>query len=480
VSRMPSAPYGNWLARLQFNRRPSVNRRAFLRAGAMAVGLPFLEGLPERSAWAVDAQPVFSLFIVATNGVVGKSFFPSALGPLTSTSLAAEADIATSVLAPHAANLLFIKNLNFPQAAPLADGHAEGLVQSLTAAPPGSAGHTAYSSGMSADVLIAQLVNPPGVEPLTLYAGPHDATYIGDRISFSAAGPGQVRRADNNPYTLYAKLVGLLGAGGGTTADPQAAALIASRKSVNDYVREELNELKGLPQLSTEDRRRLQQHFDAIRDTEVTMGEMASACTKAGLATSDIEALRDGLAFTKSGMIEDMARLHLELVALAFACNFNRVATLQLGDGNESTKYDVPSNASLGWTFLQISDRTQGSGSTPNPTAEQAHHEIDALRMGTLLHGLDHFKTRGLLDKSIVLWTNQEADGPSDSMKNVPHIIAGSGGGYLKQGAYVDAGNATNNKLFNALINAAVRDKAPWTGNFGQGKGEGELTEVLA
>jgi hypothetical protein len=460
-------------------RRASVNRRAFLRAGAIAVGLPFLEGLPARSAWAVDAQPVFSLFMVATNGVVQQSFFPSAPGALTSASLTSTPEIATSVLAPHAANLLFIKNLNFPQVGPLSDGHAEGLVQSLTAAPPGSSGHTAYSSGPSADVLIAQLVNPPGVEPLTLYAGAHDATYIGDRISFSAAGPGQTRRADNNPYTLYAKLVGLLDAGGGT-ADPQAAALIASRKSVNDYVREELNELKGLPQLSTEDRQRLQQHFDAIRDTEVTMGEMASACTKAGLATSDIEALSDGLAFTNSGMIEDMAKLHLELVALAFACNFNRVATLQLGDGNDGTKYDVPSNASLGWTFLQISDRTNGSGSGSNPTAEQAHHEIDTLRMGTLLHGLDHFKARGLLDKSVVLWTNQEADGPSDSFKNVPHIIAGSGGGYLKQGAYVDAGGATNNKLFNALINAAARDKAPWTGNFGQGKGEGELTEVLA
>ena len=62
----------------------------------------------------------------------------------------------------------------------------------------------------------------------------------------------------------------------------------------------------------------------------------------------------------------------------------------------------------------------------------------------------------------------------------MPHIIAGSGGGYLKQGAYVDASGATNNKLFNALINAAVRDKVPRTGNFGQGSGEGELTGVLA
>ena len=54
--------------------RPIMNRRNFLRgAGTVAVGLPFLEGLPERSAWAADAVPVFTLFVVAQNGVVGKT-----------------------------------------------------------------------------------------------------------------------------------------------------------------------------------------------------------------------------------------------------------------------------------------------------------------------------------------------------------------------------------------------------------------------
>jgi hypothetical protein len=482
MSRWLSTPLGNSFAPLPFSRRPTVNRRAFLRAGAVAIGLPFLEGLPERSAWATDKSPVFSLFIVTANGVVPSKFFPNALGALTSASLGALPDKAVSALAPHAANLLFIKNLNFPASGPNGCSHAEGLCQTLTAAPPGSNGNQAYASGMSADVLIAQLVNPEGVEPLTLYAGNLRNGYITERISFRAAGMGQIRAADDNPYTLYAKLVGLLDAGGsGGTLDPEAAALLASRKSVNDYVREELNELKGLSALSADDKQRLQQHFDAIRDTEVTLGEMARACTEGGLTTSAIEALSGGLAFKMDGMIEDVAKLHLELVALAFACNFNRVATLQHGDGTDGTKYPVPSNADLGWTFHQLSHRTQSDSVTGvNPMAEAAHAEIDVLRMKTLAHGLDHFKARGLLDKSVVMWTNQIADGPSHSFRNVPHIIAGSGGGYLKQGAYVDAAGATNNQLFNALINAATRDQAPWTGNFGQGKGEGELSEVLA
>ena len=46
------APLGTSHTALPAARRIAVNRRAFLRDGAVAVGLPFLEGLPERSAWA--------------------------------------------------------------------------------------------------------------------------------------------------------------------------------------------------------------------------------------------------------------------------------------------------------------------------------------------------------------------------------------------------------------------------------------------
>ncbi|WP_437662606.1 DUF1552 domain-containing protein [Sorangium sp. So ce1182] len=460
--------------------RRGINRRAFLRAGGVAIALPFLEGLPSRSAWAADNPPVFSLYIVAACGVVGKKFFPDETGPLTTDGLAGMTDKATHVLAPHAKDLLFIRGINFPMGGPTNCGHAQGLCQSLTARPAQGGGRTASSSGVSADVVIAELVNEGGAEPLTLYAGNRKNGYIAERISFKGGGSGQVRSADDNPYTLYSKLVGLTSSGGGSGGQ-LAEELLRSRKSVNDFVGEELKSLMRMSALSSADKHRLQQHFDAIRDTEVTMGEMGGACSQAGLATSELEALEGGLAFKTNGMIEDVAKLHLELVALAFACNFNRVATLQHGDGTDQTKYAVPSNAQLNWPFHHISHRVQSDAqSGSNPTAEQAHAEIDVLRMQTLLHGLDQFKARDLFDKSIVMWTNHVSDGPSHSFRNVPTIIAGSGGGYLKQGEYIDAGNVTNNRLFNGLIAAAVRDKTEWTENFGEGEGSGPIDDMLA
>ena len=41
------------------------------------------------------------------------------------------------------------------------------------------------------------------------------------------------------------------------------------------------------------------------------------------------------------------------------------------------------------------------------------------------------------------------------SFDNLPIIIAGSGGGYLKQGQYVDGARSTNGKLLTTLVTAA-------------------------
>jgi hypothetical protein len=462
----------------------AINRRAFLRGAAgVAIGLPFLEGLPSRSAWAQNQKPIFGLFICAANGVVGNRFFPGATGAITQASLSAASDKATGKLARHAANLLFVKGINYPMGGPTDCGHAQGLCQALTARPAGGGGKGATSTGPSADVVIAGRVSP-GKDPLTLYAGNKRNGYIVERLSFKAGGAGQVRAADDNPYTLYAKLVGLVKPGGATTpaGDAMANELVASRKSVNDLVRTQLNELMGRPQLSMDDRQRLQQHFDAIRDVEVTMGNMADAvtCSTSGLDTTRLEALRSGFAFQTNGMIEEVVRLQMGVTAVAFACNFSRVATLQWGDGTDQTKYAVPANASLGWPFHHISHRVQSdSASGNNPTAEQAHIEIDAVRMETLAAGLDQFASRGLQDSSFVMWTNHVSDGPSHSFRNVPVIVWGNAGGYLKQGQYVDAGNTGNNKLLNTLISAAVKDTGAVVEDFGEGAG-GQLAAIRA
>jgi hypothetical protein len=465
---------------VRFHRTPTVNRRAFLRAGSVAIGLPFLEGLQERSAWAAGSPPTFAFFMVAACGVVGKKFFPNATGSLTMAGLTAASDKAVSALAPYADNLLFLSGINFPLGGATNCGHAQGLCQSLTGVTPSGGGQTCASGGISVDMVLAPKVNANKADPLTLYAGNRKNGYIAERISFKAGGAGQVRSADDNPYTLYSKLMGLTGTGAPPPPAGMMDELATSRKSVNDFVLDELNSLMGMSVLSSDDKKRLQQHFDIIRNVENTMTGMAgtaAGCTIGDVNVTKLSTLKSGLAFSMNGMIEDVAKLHMELVALAFACNYNRVATMQWGDGTDHTVYDVASNKTLGnWNFHYISHRVQDDGKVgSNTTAENAHAEIDALRMKTLAHGIDEFKQRGLLDKSFMMWTNHIADGPSHSMSNVPVIIAGNGGGYLKQGQYLNV-KSGNGPLLNTLITAAMRDTG-MTATIGTA---GELADIKA
>lgn len=450
-----------------------LNRRAFLRGAAGAtVALPFLESLPERSAWAADEKPVFSLFICAVCGVVPERFFPDQIGPLSSDMLAASGK-ATGHLAQHAEDLLFLSGINW-NGQPSGETHAIGLCHALTARKPLTTNQDAMAAGPSADVVIASHVHPDK-EPLTLFAGLKGG-YIDERLSFDAAG--QVRAAEQNPYKLYLELMGLTTPGGMTAEAEAAARLLArSRNSIHDLVRDDLTALMQNARLSSTDKQRLQQHFDAIRDAEVTMAELG--CTALGLDVPKLESY-EAYTYDRTTTTEETLRLHMSLVALAFACNYRRTATIQWGNGADHTIYDVPSNPDRN-NLNYICHRVQSDGgSGPSiPNAEVAHAEIDAVRMRSFTAGLDHFKARGLENECFVMWTNHFRDGPSHSFRDIPHIVWGNARGYLKQGEFIDAGSVTNNRLHNTLISAAIQDTGTTVEDFGEGPG-GQLEAIRA
>ncbi len=242
-------------------------RRAFLRTiGGLGIGLPFLEGLSERSAFAQAAgepAPTFGMFICTANGVVQafrqepEKFWPTELGPLTTAGMQAFADDrATGLLADYASKLLIVHGVNYPFSN-RGCGHALGLTLCLTAAQPEGDAQSAVSTGISADTLIANELHAEGVEPLALYAG-RKGGYIDEKLSFRA--PRQVRSAEGNPWNVYQRLTGLVQPGaGGSTGEAERLAL--RRRSVNDLVREELNALMNLSVLSADDRDRLDLHF---------------------------------------------------------------------------------------------------------------------------------------------------------------------------------------------------------------------------
>jgi hypothetical protein len=431
-----------------------INRRRFLKGvGGAVVALPLLESVRyvSKAGAAEPNKKVYSFFIRQGNGCQQEGynseperFWPRNLGPLTTTDLGTtNADRALSELASYADKLTFVRGTRFGFPGN-GCGHSGGLNQVITAANLTGSGVDTLATGESVDIFISKRVNTAGMQPLTLYAGPQQA-YLPHGLSYD--GPGQLRGARNNPYAVYQTLMGL-------SASPEVLMQIATRrKSVNDLVRTEMQELLGNPNLSTTDHNRLDMHFQAIRDLEVAM-----ACTLPDDRVMEMSTI--ATSFEQNANRVKVAELMLELAALAFACDATRTGTLQIGEGNDQTRYTV--DGVLQNTFHRISHRIDSDGAegTPIPNADLLHHKIDRIFAQMFKFFLDKLSAYPgpsggtLLDDSVVLWTNDLSNGPPHSYSNIPQILAGSAGGYLKTGQYIDAGNVTHNKLLNTIINA--------------------------
>lgn len=445
--------------------RPTINRRAFLYGlGGVSIGLPFLESSPERSAWAQDEQPVFVLFMGTGNGIIADDFWP-AVGPLT--DLATEPN-ATGILGDFADHLLFIRGLRCPSG-PTADTHGQSYPQMLTGAPYSTTNRTgalAHATTASVDVILAPLLNADRADPLTLYSGLKGG-YIDEAMSWTAEG--NVRAAEGNPFTVYTQLVTAAGQSG--APEVLADAVLVRRQSAIDLARDELTSFRGRANISQQDKLRLEQHLDALRTLEQTLTTVSpSACSTDLLDVAGITAANE--TFRKNGMVEVVSKLQLELGAFAFACNLNHVVTLQSGDACDSTRYEFP--GTRGWSFHHISHQIQSDGATGNdPIAVQEHAQIDRIRMETLAHGLRQFDAHGLLDKALIMWTNQFSEGRSGSTVGLHHILAGNPYGRLKSGQFIKVNNQHNSELLTTIARVAGVDVLIGTAEHG-------LDEVLA
>lgn len=435
--------------------RSKFARRAFLTGiGGATLALPFLESLRPRRARAAGERPRYCVYVRQANGVAQadnnepERFWPHDLGDVTTESLSTtDADRAVSELAEYGDKLLMVRGTRFAFPGN-GCGHSGGGNQCLTAAKVSDtpSGNESLAMGESVDNRIARELNPAAnPDPLTLYAG-RMAGYINEVLSYR--GPKDLRAADRNPWSVYTKIVGITG-----VPEELAMKIKARRVSVNDLVREQMTALMGKSDLSSTDRTRLQTHFDAIRDLEVEL--LCELPPADEIAAMEAQQNYDGA----DELMQTIVRMQMNLIAFAFACDYTRVATLQIGDGNDGTQYTID-----GVTlprYHQISHRifSDGDMGDPIPDAQGKHHLIDREHAKLFKHLLDRlnmYATDGgtLLDDSVAIWCNDLGAGVSHTYANVPWVCAGSCGGFLKTGQYIDAGDVSHNKFHNTILSA--------------------------
>jgi hypothetical protein len=441
-----------------FAKRPFPRRLFLTGAAGVTVGLPFLETFASRPVRAAGPDdPGFVVFMRQGNGcsqalqysdpAEPEMFWPRNLGALTTAALAADSDRATSELSAYADDLLLVRGVRGALSIG-GCGHARGALQALTAQPTGDAEATnnSLALGESLDNRIARELNANATGPLTL-AAMRPYGFLDSVLSYR--GANDRRGAQTNPKVAFDNIMGLV-----DLDESSANAITARRKSVNDLVRDQMQTLLGRSDLSSDDRTRLDLHFTAIRDLEIRLAECAplDAPTVAAINAIDGEH-QDG------NRIVEIAELHIDVIALALSCGYTHAATLQIGNGNDATRYWWNGEQFPSYHWISHRIFADGSDGDPIPDAQSKHSAVDRIHarlFGRLIDRLSAYTTETgtLLQKGVCVWMNDLSNGPPHSVNNLPYVLAGGADGFLRTGVYVDAGDVTHNKMLNTLATA--------------------------
>lgn len=393
------------------------------------------------------------------NGINMEKFWPAtSYGALTDASFANGRGI--SPLQRHKNKLLIPRGIH---TVPRGFGwdpsngcdHKKGMGHKLTARPLGPSG---YPTGISVDQEMARHINPPNTPALTLMSGYRSASVLG-HISYS--GSEQPVTAESNPFLAYQDLVGLSG-----IDETLRNQIIARRQSVIDLVAEDFATI-GAKRLSSADRQKLDMHLTYVRDLERVMDTegLVSCTVEQSRATEMMQLNPNNVQYDSE--FKRMGRMHMDIIAMALACGATRVATLQYASGAAGPIYTWDGMRHE-YNHHKLSHGNTRDDDTGTEVAgwEEMIHEIDVWHAQEMAYLLDRMElyTEGsgtMLDNSAVVWMNELSSGKDHDFRDMPYVIAGGLGGYLKQGQYIRVSgpetrgdqDAPHNKLLTTLLN---------------------------
>jgi uncharacterized protein DUF1552 len=252
------------------------------------------------------------------------------------------------------------------------------------------------------------------------------------------------------------------GGGTPTPSGPSAEEIrLLRRQSILDSVTAELNQLNG--SLSGLEREKLQLHADSIRQLEeriaqqlsiqrgtVVAQEPGSTGTPAPAFITPVSCERPGNLPTGLQPVEN-SRIHLSLAVTAFACDITRVALVEFGH-HQSCPVDLP-GANGDWhnDFMH----SQGAPRTKLLAMEQYLSERFAETVAQLKATPAPDGAGTLFDQTFFLWAREMGDAVVHAGDNMPFVVSGRAGGYLRAGnGYFDGGGAAHLQVLAAAAEA--------------------------
>jgi hypothetical protein len=401
--------------------KKALPRRTFLRGVGASLALPLLDAMvPSMTVLAkTAAQPVRRLgFVYMPMGCDLPRWTPPGEGTLGELSPALQS------LAPVVDQLTVISNLELKNAYP--GTHATSNAAFLSAATAKWTESTDYHLGTTVDQVAAKEIGHQTLLPslemsmdLLQTVGQCDNGYAcvyQNNLSWSS--PTTPLPAEAHPRIVFERLFGE----GGSAADRRVA--LQRRASLLDWVREDITRLQKT--LGAEDRTRVGQYLDTVREVERRIQKAEAETTDTGLPDLD-------RPVGVPAAYADHARLMFDLQVLALQGDVTRVITFQLARETSNRTYPE----------IGVSDPHHPlthHGNDPAKIARMA--KINAFHVSLFAYFLEKLKSTpegdgSLLDHSLYLYGSGMGNPNVHDHVNLPILVAGGGAGRHKGGRHI-------------------------------------------
>jgi len=394
--------------------RSALSRRTLLRGLGTTLALPLLEAmLPTANAAALASRPKRLQIFYTPNGMIMGGYTPTAAGrnyPLSPTLAPLEA---------HRQHFSVVSGLAHYNANALGDGpgsHGRSCGAYLTGAHPRRTEGFDLHCGISFDQVVAQQFGEAtqlaslelGIDPPSLMGScdvGYSCTYTN---SLSWRSPTVALPVTVNPRDVFERLFG----DGDTPDDHSRMLQLKRRASILDFVREDAARLSG--RVGSNDRRKLDEYLESIRDIERRIQKAGAATKQAGSPQLDRPA---GIPES----YHDHVRLMIDLQVLALQTDMTRVCSFMLG--------------------RELSNRTYPEIGVPDSHHMLSHHggdpdkiaklrRINTLHMQQFAYYLERMRATpdgdgSLLDRTVVLAGSSLGEPNEHDNMNLPAIVAG-------------------------------------------------------
>jgi hypothetical protein len=456
-------------------KRFSLQRRAVLKgiAGA-AVSLPLLELMLDSPARAQMPPP--KRYLVTFGGLsvgnpqlivpntVGAGYdVKRALAPLSMVKN--EVSVVSELRLPASGAGGWTGRWHSSSLGPL----VSGMRASGTAAPGNPLGHgDPVAKGVTSDQVVADAIaGNTRFRSLELRAQPevyreNDGTF--GIISYRkdpASGKLQANEPQASPRLAFDSL--FTGFAASNPADAgKRKALLDQDKSILDLVTTRAQALLG--RLGSADRRRIERHFDEIRDLERRISEIPAVGTTAGCTMIADPGQDEAVRKTQKGVVEGSiprylgyanedtrARVMSDLLHMAFTCDLTRSATLAY----TFAQCFIDTQALLGIQQTDVHELGHGAGSDEDKADAFAWHIKHFAYLVAKLRDTPE-GAGNLLDNTVMIFLPEGgwANGDPHSGENMAMLIAGRAGG-LKPGKHLKATGKHPVQVLISAMNAA-------------------------